>query len=163
MRSTSIVPRLEWVRGYEASYLRHDIVAGIVLTAILVPAGMGYAEAAGLPAIVGLYATIVPLIAYALLGPSRILVMGPDSALIPIIAASVVPLSAGDRIAGGRAWRLLAVMVGVIVIAAGFARLGFLTDLFSAPVRRRLPQRHRPDRYRGQLPRLFGFSTDGTA
>ncbi len=97
MRSTSILPRLEWVRGYEASYLRHDIVAGIVLTAILVPAGMGYAEASGLPPIVGLYASIVPLLAYALLGPSRILVLGPDSSLVPLIAAAIVPLAAGDE------------------------------------------------------------------
>src|SRR6187401_1077832 len=105
MRSTSIVPRLEWVRGYEASFLRHDIVAGIVLTAILVPAGMGYAEASGLPPIVGLYASIVPLLAYAVLGPSRILVLGPDSSLVPIIAAAIVPLAAGS---GARAMTLAA-------------------------------------------------------
>ena len=71
-------------------------MAGLVLTAILVPVGMGYAEAAGLPAIYGLYATIVPLIAYAIFGPSRILVLGPDSSLAAIIAATIVPLAAGD-------------------------------------------------------------------
>jgi len=72
------------------------VVAGIVLTAVLVPAGMGYAEAAGLPAIYGLYATIVPLAAYALFGPSRILVLGSDSSLVPLIAATVLPLAAGS-------------------------------------------------------------------
>lgn len=161
MRSTSIVPRLEWVRGYKASYVRHDVVAGIVLTAILVPAGMGYAEAAGLPAIVGLYATIVPLFVYALLGPSRILVMGPDSALIPIIAASVVPLAAGnaDRAVGLAG--LLATLVGVVVIAAGLARLGFLTDLLSAPVRHGYLNGIAIIVIVSQLPRLFGFSADG--
>jgi hypothetical protein len=82
--------------GYERSWLAKDLTAGLVLTALLVPAGMGYAEAAGLPAILGLYATIVPLLAYALLGPSRILVLGPDSSLVPLIAAAVVPLAAGD-------------------------------------------------------------------
>jgi high affinity sulfate transporter 1 len=161
MRSTSIVPRLEWVRGYEASYLRHDVVAGIVLTAILVPAGMGYAEAAGLPAIVGLYATIVPLIAYALLGPSRILVIGPDSALIPIIAASVVPLAAGDADRAVGLAGLLAILVGVVVIAAGLARLGFLTDLLSAPVRHGYLNGIAIIVIVSQLPRLFGFSAEG--
>ena len=77
-------------------WLRSDLVAGLVLTAILVPVGMGYAEAAGLPAIYGLYATIVPLIAYAIFGPSRILVLGPDSSLAAIIAAVILPLAAGD-------------------------------------------------------------------
>jgi hypothetical protein len=69
---------------------------GLALTAVLVPVGMGYAAAAGLPAIHGLYATIVPLIAYAVFGPSRILVLGPDSSLAALIAVTVVPLAAGD-------------------------------------------------------------------
>jgi MFS superfamily sulfate permease-like transporter len=67
-----------------------DISAGLVLTAILIPAGMGYAEAAGLPAIYGLYTTIIPLVAYAIFGPSRILVLGPDSALIPLISITIL-------------------------------------------------------------------------
>ena len=161
MRSRSILPRLEWLRVYEASFLRHDLLAGLVLTAILVPAGMAYAQAAGLPAIVGLYATIVPLIAYALLGPSRILVMGPDSALIPIIAASVVPLAAGDadRVVGLAG--LLAILVGVVVIAAGVARLGFLTDLLSAPVRHGYLNGIAVIVIVSQLPRLFGFDAEG--
>ena len=131
----AILPDLAWVRSYQRGYLRKDIVAGIVLTAILVPAGMGYAEASGLPPIVGLYASIVPLLAYAVLGPSRILVLGPDSALLPIIAAAIVPLAAGDEARAVTLAALLAVIVGVIVIAAGIARLGFLTALLSAPVR----------------------------
>src|SRR5207342_3679917 len=97
MRPGSILPRLEWARSYRRTDLPHDAFAGIVLTAILVPAGMAYAEAAGLPPIVGLYATIVPLLAYAVLGPSRILVLGPDSSLLPIIAAAIVPMAAGDQ------------------------------------------------------------------
>ena len=80
------------------------MTAGFVLTALLIPAGIGYAEAAGLPPETGLYATIVPLLAYALVGPSRILVLGPDSALAPIIAASILPLAAGDRHGPSR-WR----------------------------------------------------------
>lgn len=95
------LPGLAVARNYDRSWLRGDIVAGIVLTALLIPAGMGYAEVAGLPPVTGLYATIVPLIIYALVGPSRILVLGPDSSLAPIIAAAIIPLAAfdGERIA----------------------------------------------------------------
>jgi MFS superfamily sulfate permease-like transporter len=77
---------------------RADVSAGLALTAVLVPVGMGYAEAAGLPAVAGLYATIGALVAYFLVGPSRILVFGPDSALLPLFAAAVVPLAAGDPV-----------------------------------------------------------------
>jgi high affinity sulfate transporter 1 len=114
--------------------LRVDLAAGLVLTAMLIPQGMAYAALAGLPPIVGLYATAVPLLAYALFGPSRILVLGPDSSLAPLVAAAVVPIAADDServaIAG-----LLAIIVGGLLLAASLARLGFLTDLLSRPVR----------------------------
>ena len=90
------LPGVQTLRGYQGSWLPRDVVAGIVLTALLVPAGMGYAEASGLPAIYGLYATIIPLVVYAVVGPSRILVLGPDSSLAPLIAAAILPLAAGS-------------------------------------------------------------------
>ena len=90
------VPGVWVMRHYRRAWLRHDVVAGLVLTAVLVPAGMGYAEASGLPAITGLYATIIPLIAYAIFGPSRIMVLGPDSGLVALVAAAVVGGSAND-------------------------------------------------------------------
>src|ERR1043165_9461949 len=90
------LPGLRTLRSYESAWLRHDIGAGLVLTMMLVPVGIAYAEASGLPGINGLYATIVPLLAYALFGPSRILVLGPDSALAAVILAGVLPLSGGD-------------------------------------------------------------------
>lgn len=161
MRTRSILPRLEWARDYRAASLPHDLFAGVVLTAILVPAGMGYAEASGLPAIVGLYASIVPLIAYALLGPSRILVLGPDSALLPIIAASVVPLAGGDPERAIALAGLLAILVGAVVIAAGVARLGFLTDLLSAPVRHGYLNGIALIVIVSQLPKLLGFRASG--
>lgn len=161
MPSRSILPRLEWVRSYRRAYVAKDLFAGIVLTAILVPAGMGYAEAAGLPAIVGLYASIAPLVAYALLGPSRILVMGPDSALVPIVAAAVVPLAAGDPDRAVVLAGLLAIIVGVIVVASGVARLGFLTNLLSAPVRHGYLNGIALIVIVSQVPRLFGFRSEG--
>src|SRR5262245_41570020 len=90
------LPGLAMVRRYEAGWLPHDLMAGLVLTTMLVPVGIAYAVASGLPGIYGLYATIIPLIAYAIFGPSRILVLGPDSSLAPIILAVVLALSAGD-------------------------------------------------------------------
>ena len=78
-----LIPGVGIARSYRRSWLANDLVAGLVLTAILVPVGMGYAQAAGLPAITGLYATIIPLLVYALFGPSPILVLGPDSASHP--------------------------------------------------------------------------------
>src|SRR5262245_5752695 len=88
------VPGLLMLRTYQPSWLRHDIVAGLVMTTMLVPVGIAYAEASGLPGITGLYATIVPLLAYAAFGPSRILVLGPDSALAAVILSVVAPLAA---------------------------------------------------------------------
>ena len=113
------VPGVDIAHSYRRAWLPNDIIAGLVLTAVLVPVGMGYAEAAGLPAITGLYATITPLLVYAALGPSRILVLGPDSSLAAIIAATVVPLAGGDP---GRAVELaggLAIIAGGLGIAFG--------------------------------------------
>src|ERR1700739_2960782 len=90
------LPGVDTVRRYEKSWLRHDIVAGLVMTTMLVPVGIAYAEASGVPGINGLYATIVPLLAYALFGPSRILVLGPDSALAAVILTIVLPFSGGE-------------------------------------------------------------------
>ncbi len=155
------IPALATLRTYQRAWLGKDLVAGLVLTAILVPVGMGYAEAAGLPAIYGLYATIVPLLAYALFGPSRILVLGPDSSLAAIIAATIVPLAAGDpdrlvALAG-----MLALLTGGLCILAGLARFGFITDLLSKPIRLGYLNGIALTVFVGQLPKLLGFSASG--
>ena len=155
------VPGLAALRTYQRAWLAKDITAGLVLTAILVPVGMGYAEAAGLPAIYGLYATIVPLIVYAIFGPSRILVLGPDSSLAAIIAATIVPLAAGDpdrlvALAG-----MLALMTGGLCILAGLAHFGFITDLLSKPIRLGYLNGIALTVLIGQLPKLLGFSSSG--
>lgn len=155
-------PILTALRGYGLASFRADLVAGIVLSALLVPAGMAYAQAAGLPAITGLYATVGPLVAYFLVGPSRILVLGPDSALIAPIAATIVPLAGGDV---GRSVALaaaLALMVGAICLAAAAARLGFLTDLLSRPVRVGYMNGIALTVIVSQLPKLLGFSVSGS-
>src|SRR5262250_1344393 len=107
-------------------WLRHDLVAGLVMTTMLVPVGIAYAEASGVPGIHGLYATIVPLIAYAIFGPSRILVLGPDSSLAPVILVVVLPLAGGDPARAVAVASLMAVVSGLVCIVAGLLRLGFI-------------------------------------
>src|ERR1700758_5423150 len=120
------LPGLDTLRRYETAWLPHDIFAGIVLATMLVPVGIAYAVASGLPGIYGLYATIVPLLAYALFGPRRIMVLGPDSSLAPLILAVVLPLSAGDPGRAVTVAGMLAIVSGLLCILAGFARLGFI-------------------------------------
>ncbi|ATQ27738.1 STAS domain-containing protein [Rhodococcus ruber] len=162
-RALARLPGVETVRGYRRDWLRSDLVAGLVLTALLIPAGMGYAEAAGLPAYAGLYATIVPLLAYAIVGPSKILVLGPDSSLAPLIAAAVVPLAVTDDPESALALAgVLAVLVGAIMIAGGFLNLGFVTELLSKPLRLGYLNAIALVVIVGQLPKLLGFSVDAS-
>jgi high affinity sulfate transporter 1 len=155
------LPGLITLRHYERSWLRHDVVAGLVMTTMLVPVGIAYAEASGLPGINGLYATIVPLLAYALFGPSRILVLGPDSALAAVIIAVVVPLSAGDPKRAVAVGAMMAIVSGVVCVAAGLARLGFITELLSKPIRYGYMNGIALTVLLSQIPKLFGFSVSG--
>jgi high affinity sulfate transporter 1 len=156
------LPGLHTLRHYRRSWLRNDLMAGLVLTAVLVPVGMGYAEAAGLPAINGLYATIIPLIAYAIFGPSRILVLGPDSSLAAIIAAVIVPMAAGDPARTIALAGMLAIFTGLLCILAGLAHLGIITELLSKPIRYGYMNGIALTVLVGQLPKLFGFSVEGS-
>ena len=154
------LPGLLTLRRYHVSWLAHDVVAGIVLATMLVPVGIAYAVASGLPGICGLYATIVPLLAYALFGPSRILVLGPDSSLAAVILGVVFPLSGGDA---GRAVALagmMAVVSGIVCILAGVARLGFVTELLSKPIRYGYMNGIALTVLISQVPKFFGFSVE---
>ena len=155
-------PGLQMVRGYRRAYVRSDVQAGLILSAILVPAGMAYAEASGLPAVYGLYATLVPLIAYAIFGPSRILVLGPDSALSPLIAAALLPLAGGDQARTVALAGALGIVVGLILIGTGLARLGFITELLSKPVRYGFINGIALTVLVSQVPKVLGFSVDST-
>jgi high affinity sulfate transporter 1 len=155
------VPGLRTIREYRRAWLADDLVAGVVLTALLVPVGMGYAQAAGLPPITGLYATIVPLVAYAIFGPSRVMVLGPDSSLAAVIAAIVLPLAGRDPERAVALAGMLAILTGVAILVAGLARLGFVTELLSRPVQLGYLYGIAVTIIVGQLPKLFGFSIDG--
>ncbi len=147
-------------RTYQRAWLRPDLIAGVVLAAILVPQGMAYAQLAGLPAVTGLYTTIACLIGYAVFGPSRVLVLGPDSSISPLILAAITPLLVGAD--EGQAIALagmLAILVGLTEIGLGAGKLGFVADLLSKEVQVGYMNGLGITIIAGQLPKLFGFST----
>ncbi len=154
------VPGLALLAGRRGPGLRRDLLAGVVLAALLVPQGMGYAQLAGLPPITGLYATLIPLVAYFLLGPSRILIISPDSAVCPLVAAAIIPLAGADPDQRVALAGLLALVVGAIMLAGGLARFGFVTELLSMPVRVGYLAGIALTVIVSQLPKLFGFSVD---
>ncbi len=156
------VPGLAMVRTYQRPWLRPDLVAGVVLAAILVPQGMAYAELAGLPAVTGLYTTVACLVGYAVFGPSRVLVLGPDSSVSPLILAAITPLLVTDDPGSAIALAgMLALMVGLIEVGLGLGKLGFVADLLSSEVQVGYMNGLAITIVVSQLPKLFGFSTDG--
>jgi high affinity sulfate transporter 1 len=157
------IPGLQTVATYRPGLLPKDVIAGLVLSTLLVPQGMAYAELAGLPPITGLYTTILCLLGYALFGPSRVLVLGPDSSLGPLIAAVIIPIagSGGDPAVAIGLASMLGLMVGLIMTVAGVAKLGFVADLLSKPTRIGYMNGLALTILVSQLPKLCGFSVDG--
>src|SRR3954452_22963393 len=154
------VPGLQMLSEYQAAWFVRDLMAGLVLTAMLVPVGIAYALASGVPGIYGLYATIVPLLTYALFGPSRILVLGPDSSLAAVILAVVLPLSGGDAMRAVALASMMAVVTGLVLILIGLLRLGFVTELLSKPIRYGYMNGIALTVLISQLPKLLGFSIE---
>lgn len=154
------LPGLRTARRYDVSWLGPDVTAGLVLTALLVPQGMAYAELAGLPAVTGLYTTVAALAAYAIFGPSRILVLGPDSSLAPLIAAAVLPLAIAEPGSEVALAGMLSIFVGILCVVTGLVRLGNVTELLSKPVRVGYINGIALIVLVSQLPKLFGFSTE---
>ncbi|MEN8039904.1 MAG: SulP family inorganic anion transporter [Actinomycetota bacterium] len=155
------LPGVHAARTYQRAWLPRDLIAALVLSALLVPQGMAYAELAGLPPITGLYTTVICLLAYAMFGPSPYLVLGPDSSLGPIIAAIILPLALGDEAYAIALAGMLAIIVGLLSAGAGLARFGFVADLLSKPVRLGYMAGLAITIVIDQLPKLFGFSSDG--
>ena len=156
------VPGLQVISSYRRKWLLKDVIAGVVLTTLLVPQGMAYAELAGLPPITGLYTSILCLLGYAAFGPSRILVLGPDSSLGPMIAATILPLMAakGDPKRAVALASILAIMVAAIMILASVAKLGFIADLISKPTMIGYMNGLALTILIGQLPKLLGFKVE---
>lgn len=156
----TIVPALAVIRTYRPAWLPHDVVAGLVLSAILVPVGIAYAVASGLPGITGLYATMVVLVVYAIFGPSRILVLGPDSSLAAVILGVVLPLSASNPDRAIALAGAMGLVSGIVCIAAGALRLGFVTDLLSKPIRYGYMNGIAATVLISQIPKFFGMSIE---
>ncbi|HYJ12625.1 MAG TPA: sulfate permease, partial [Thermomicrobiales bacterium] len=155
------VPGLAAARSYRRGWLSGDLVAGIVLVAMLVPQGIAYSELAGLPPVHGLYATMIPLIVYAILGPSRILVLGPDSAVAPVVAAAIIPIAGADPSDRIALAGMAAILVGLFCLVGGLAGLGFVADLLSRPVRTGYLAGIAATVIASQVPSLLGFSVEG--
>ena len=154
------LPGIETARRYRLAWLPHDLMAGLVLSAMLVPVGIAYAVASGVPGIHGRYATIIPLLAYALFGPSRILVLGPDSALATLILGTVLSLSAGDPARAVALAGMMALIAGLILILSGVLRLGFVTEILSKPIRYGYMNGIALTVIVSQIPNLFQVSID---
>lgn len=155
------MPAIGQARHYRRAWLAKDITAGLVITGLLAPAGMAYASAAGLPPVTGLYATIVPLLAYAVFGPSRIMVLGPDSSLTPLLVAAILPLAAANSNEAIAIAGALSILAGIICVVAGLARFGFIAELLSAPVRYGYLHGIAVTIIVAQAAKLCGFSVQG--
>lgn len=155
------VPGVRVARGYKKAWLKPDLVAGAALSAALVPAGMAYAEASGLPAVNGLYASVVPMIFYAVFGPSRVVIVGPDSSLAPMIAAAILPLAGRDPEQAVPMAGVLAILIGTFLFAGRVFKLGFVTGLLSKPIRVGYLNGIALAVTVSQLPRLLGIDSSG--
>lgn len=154
------MPGLAMLRRYEASFLPRDMAAGVTLGAVMVPVGLAYGELAGLP-MAGLYGSILPLLAYALFGSSRHLVVGPDTAMAAIVAVAVAPLALGDPVRLALLATGLGVMVGLICLLAGLLRLGFVANFLSKPVIAGFMHGLALVIVGAQIPKVLGFKVEG--
>ncbi len=157
------LPGLRMFRDYSLGWLRYDIVAGLVLTSMMVPSGIAYAAASGLPGVYGLYASIVPLLVYALFGPNRVLVMAPDSALAALILSVIMAQSGGDPQRAVALAGAMAIVAGLVCVAGGLARFGFVTELLSKPIRYGFMNGIALTLSLSQLPRLFGIEVGSSS
>jgi len=155
-----IAPGLAMLSGYRREWLRFDVAAGLSVAAVALPTAIAYAQLAGFPPVVGLYAAILPLVVYAALGTSRQLIVNPDAATCAMVAAIVAPLSAGDTSLYNTLAVSLAVLTGVVCIAAGFFRLGFLADFLGKPVLVGFMNGIAISIVLGQIGKVFGFSIE---
>ena len=134
LRASRFVPGIAWMRGYSRARLPGDLLAGVTVAAVVLPIAMAYGQLAGLPAIAGVYASILPLVAYALFGSSRQLMLGPDTSTAALVTATVAPLAAGDGARYAALAALLALLTGALCVVGGMVRLGFVADFLSKPI-----------------------------
>src|SRR6476646_1689222 len=137
---------------------RHDAIAGICVASVAVPVAIAYAQLAGFRPEVGLYSSILPLIAYAIFGTSRQLIINPDAAVCAMVAASVAPLAAGDPKLYASMSVMLALLAGAFCILASFFRLGAVGDFLSKPILIGFMNGVAISIFQGQIGKICGFS-----
>ncbi len=154
------MPGLKNLLAYDKSWLKHDVKAGLSVAAVALPVAIAYAELAGVGAIVGLYSCVLPMLAYALFGSSRQLIVGPDATTCAVIAAVVVPLSAGNPELHWQLTIVMTVMMGGWCLLASKFRLGALADLLSHPILTGLLNGVAVTIIVGQLGKVLGITLD---
>jgi len=157
-RVSRFLPGLRQLLGYRREWLGPDVVAGVSVAAVAIPTAIAYAQLIGFEPIVGLYAAILPLVAYALFGTSRQLMVNPDAATCAVFAAAVVPLAGGNRDALVALSVALSVLTGLICITAGLFRLGFVADFLAKPILVGYLNGVAISIFLGQIGKVFGFS-----
>src|SRR5512143_1041212 len=128
------IPLLRDLRHYQRAWLSHDAVAGLSVAAVQVPTAIAYANLAGFPPEVGLYASMLPVLVYALFGSSRQLVVGPDAATCAMIAALLLPMAGSDLAYYLKLSAALAITAGLLMVVGATARLGFIVNFFARPI-----------------------------
>jgi high affinity sulfate transporter 1 len=156
-----LAPGLPALLSHNRADFPHDFVAGLSVACVALPVGVAYAQLAGFGPEVGLYSSILPLVVYALLGTSRQLILGPDSATCALVAACVAPLAAGNGELYASLSVALCFLTGVFCIGASFLRLGALADFLSKPILVGFLNGIALSIFLGQLGKLFGFPIDG--
>lgn len=159
-RLARFTPGLAMLRNYQREWLRYDLGAGLSVAAVALPTAIAYAQLAGFPPVVGLYAAILPLVAYAVFGTSRQLIVNPDAATCAMVAAIVAPLAGGDMALYVTLATVLAVFTGLACIAAGLFRLGFLADFLGKPVLVGFLNGIAISIFLGQIGKVFGFTVE---
>lgn len=152
-----MAPGLKVLTHYQSDWFRHDVIAGVSVAAVAVPTAIAYAQIIGLDPVVGLYAAIPSLLAYALFGTSRHLIVNPDAATCAMIAAVLTPLAAGNADSLPSLSVALAIFAGLFCFAAGLLRLGFLADFLSRPILTGFLNGVAISIFLGQIGKVFGF------
>ena len=155
------MPGLRQLLRYRREWLPSDLVAGVSVAAVAIPTAIAYAQLIGFEPIVGLYASILPLVAYALFGTSRQLIVNPDAATCAVFAAAAVPLAGGDRDALVALSVTLSVLTGLLCVVAGLLRLGFVADFLAKPILVGYLNGVAISIFLGQIGKVFGFPMQG--
>jgi MFS superfamily sulfate permease-like transporter len=153
-----IAPGLPALWPYDRSNFSHDLIAGLSVAAVALPVGVAYAQLAGFNPAVGLYSSILPLVAYAVFGTSRQLIIGPDAATCALIAAAVTPLANGDPQLYASLSVTLCLLAGMLCIGASFLRLGAMADFLSRPILVGFLNGIALSVILGQIGKIFGFA-----